>query len=104
MKSKISISTTAAILASSAVMGCVPAHQTIAALDDQTRVANRNLATERSLTRGLNQTRESLESQLANLRSRKNSLETSDPLGKRDEISRLNREIASMERHLRMQL
>jgi len=92
------------ILAASAVVGCVPANQTIAIVDGQTRAANSELASERGRTRDLLQSRESLESELTSLRSRKNSLEATDPVGNRDEINRLNREIASMERHLRMQL
>lgn len=104
MKPKTNILAPAAILAASAVVGCVPADQTIAVVDAQARAANRDLATERGRSRDLRQTRESLESQLAKLRSRKNSLEASDPVSNQGEISRLNREIASMERHLRMQL
>lgn len=104
MKLKSHILPTSAILAASTLVGCVPAQQTIAVIDAQNRVANRELATERQKTQGLYATRQNLESQLANLRSRKQSLVTSDPVKNQGEISRLGREIASMERHLRMQL
>ena len=92
------------ILAASAVVGCVPANQTIEIVDGQTRAGNSELASERGLTRDLLQSRETLESELATLRSQKNSLQATDPIGNKDEINRLTREIASMERHLRMQL
>lgn len=104
MKTKTNIFTPAAVLAACAVVGCVPANQTIAIVDGQAHAANSELVSERNKTCGLLQTRESLESQLGSLRSQKKSLEATDPVGNRDEINRLNREIASMERHLRMQL
>ncbi|MCB1129566.1 MAG: hypothetical protein KDN05_00455 [Verrucomicrobiae bacterium] len=104
MKPKVKLVTLPAILTTCAVVGCVPADQTIAVVNAQTRAANSELAAERGRTRDLLQTRKSLESQLATLRARKSSLEASDPVGNRDEINRINREIASMERHLRMQL
>lgn len=104
MKPKDKLLAPAAILVVSTLAGCVPADQTIAIVDGQTQAANRELAVERDRTRGLRQTQNSLESQLASLRQQRNSLEVSDPVGNRSEISRLNKEIASMERHLRMQL
>jgi len=84
--------------------GCVPAGKTIAVLDGQTDIAAGQLQGERSKHRQLLRDRNQLEAQLAELKARRKSLETSDPVGNRSEIKGLNREIAELEHQLKTML
>lgn len=93
----ISLLSLAAILLLSS---CVPADQTTAVLNQQTRVASAQLRTERDRTGQLQQERKSLEYQLSAKRSRIRSLQAADPVSNEGEIQRLSREVASLERHL----
>lgn len=104
MKTKSNIQISAAVFGVCSLVGCVPANQTIAVVDGQTREANSQLASERAETQGYLRTRTSLESQLVSLRAKKHTLETTDPVGNRDQIGKLSREIASLERDLRTRL
>ena len=80
--------------------GCVPAGQTIATLDQQTLVAKKEYGSERTKTGQLYQQQRSLQSQLAVLKAKRNSLETADPIANRSEIASLNRQVAALERQL----
>jgi chromosome segregation ATPase len=84
--------------------GCVPANQTIAVLDQQSDDASRKLEDESCKTRHLLQDRRQLEAQLAGMKTKRKSLETSDPVGNRSEIASLNREIAELEHRLKTML
>jgi septal ring factor EnvC (AmiA/AmiB activator) len=80
--------------------GCVPAGQTIAVIDGQRRKASNDIEREHIKTGHLLQTRSQLEVELADLKARRNSLESSDPIGSRSEIAKMNSVIASLERKL----
>jgi septal ring factor EnvC (AmiA/AmiB activator) len=104
MKAKTNLKITSAIVGVCSLVACVPANQTIAVIEGQTREANRDLEYERGETQKHLRTRASLEAQLASLRAKKKSFEASDPVGNRDEIQKLNLQIASLERDLRTRL
>ncbi len=80
--------------------GCVPAGKTIAVLDGQTNIAAGDLQVEKNKHRQLLRDRNQLEAQLAELKAKRKSLETSDPVGNQSAIKRLNREIAELEHQL----
>lgn len=83
------------------VNSCVPASQTIADLKWQSNYKERELQTENSKTRQLIQDKSQLEAKLSGLKAKRKSLDMSDPVGNRNEIGSLNREIAKLESHLK---
>lgn len=80
--------------------GCVSADQTIAVIDRQTQYTAAELANEHDRTQNLLQKRSQLEKELSGMKTRRTSLEISDPVGNRHEIESLNRQIAKLQRDL----
>ena len=77
--------------------GCVSADQTIAVIGRQTEYTADKIRKENTRTHNLLQKRSQLEKELSGMKTRRTSLEISDPVGNRHEIESLNRQIAKLQ-------